>query len=186
MTKRNSAKSTIEKGAHEHEREALADLAFRWIQRAVRLAGKIDEAFAGEPFSREWPAHHPKNVKRFNLYVKLLMKAFDLEVMASNFWVQLHDADTQKPVRGDASEVPPGYRVVAYAPGQTLWQREEVAPEQTSGAQERVTSGPGLRPNSRNGFVRSEQKSDHENTAQKKNPPAFSQRMSKPRRTRNV
>ena len=184
LTERNSVKHQIDDGT-DKDRQALAELAFRWILRAARLAGKIDEAFAGEPFSREWPAHHPKNVKRFNLYVKLLMKALNLEVMASDFWVQLHDTDPVKPIQGHASGVPPGYRVVGYAPGQIMLQREEVTPEHTSETQERVTSGRWVRPGSSNGSAHSEKKSDSENTVEKKKPHGFSQRA-QPRRTRNV
>jgi hypothetical protein len=111
--------------------------AFKWIQRAERLAEKVEEAFAGEPFSRKWRAEDPRNVKRFNLYIKLLMKAFDLEVKAIRFWMQTQRIDpcnpsqwgSQTDEQAGATPVPAGYKVVGFTPTQTLLQREEVTPE---------------------------------------------------------
>jgi hypothetical protein len=155
---------------------SLAALAARLMQRAQRLAVKIDEAFAGEPFSRKWPAEHPNNVKRFQLYVALHLEAHNLELRACRLWLWAHDIRPEAlsqlvatPTAGKAreAEAPPGYRVAAYAPGQILLQREEVTPEGIPVAPT-VTNATGFPPRSHTEFAESKRKQDSEKSAKRK------------------
>ena len=109
------------------------NLGSKLVRAYVGLAVKIDEAFAGEPFGRRWPAEHPNNVKRFRLYVALHLEAHNLELRACRLWLWAHDirpddishlVTDHTAEQANAAEAPPGYRIVGYAPGQTLLQRE--------------------------------------------------------------
>jgi len=113
-------------------------LAWRWMLRSERLAQKTEEAFAGEPFSRTWPAEHPRNVRRFNTYLAQMREAFDLYVQACNVWAQAHgiapEDASQWVTRASRAEqvgavAPPGYKVGGHTPTQILLVPEEVTEE---------------------------------------------------------
>ena len=76
-----SVKRVIKERANQLDAlRALAPLSVRWMQRAERLAAKVVEAFAGDPFSPRWPPDHPKNIKRCRLYISLLTEAYNLHI----------------------------------------------------------------------------------------------------------
>src|SRR5206468_4333228 len=86
-----SVKRAIKERANQLDAlRALAPLSVRWMQRAERLAGKVQEAFAGEPFSQRWAPDHPKNIKRCRLYISLLKEAYNLHIKACEAWMQSH------------------------------------------------------------------------------------------------
>ena len=130
--------------------QALAPLALRWMQRSERLAGKVDEAFAREPFSRQWPAGDPRNIRRFRTYVSFLTEAFNLHVKACEAWMRAFGINPDDPAQwaeieaqatAGSAVVPAGYRIAAYKPsGRTiLLTRETDSSETTS-----TTSSPPL------------------------------------------
>jgi hypothetical protein len=55
---------------------ALGPLTVKQIERWERLAAKIDEAFAGEPFLRDEEPTSPKNRLRFRTYVRMHKQVF--------------------------------------------------------------------------------------------------------------
>jgi len=128
-------------------RANLIRFAWRLLNSAERLAGKVDEAFAGEPFSRQWPAEHPKNIRRFRAYVNCLTEAFDLHAKACNAWAQAHgiapeDAcqwvERASRVEQAGAAAPPGYTVAGRTPTQILLLPEEVTSEHLQVAKQMV------------------------------------------------
>ena len=130
-------------------RANLIRFAWRLLNSAERLAGKVDEAFAGEPFSRQWPAEHPKNIRRFRAYVNCLTEAFDLHAKACNAWAQAHGIAPEdaalwvmrasRTEQAGAAAAPPGYEVAGFTPTQTLLRLpEEVTEEHIRVAEQMV------------------------------------------------
>ena len=113
-------------------------LAWKWMLRAEHLAQKTEAAFAGEPFSRKWPAEHPRNVRRFHSYLTQMTEAFNLYVKACNAWAQAHgiapeDAsqwvERASRVEQAGAAAPPGYKVAGRTPTQILLLPESVTEE---------------------------------------------------------
>lgn len=69
---------------------AIAPLSVQQIQRWLRLAEKIDDAFGGEPFLKELSANHPKNEARFKAYMMMHKAASAQLERASKMWLMAH------------------------------------------------------------------------------------------------
>jgi hypothetical protein len=128
-------------------RANMITLAWKLLNRAERVAEKVDEGFAGEPFSRLLPAEHPKNIRRFRAYVNCLTEAFDLHSRACNAWTQAHgiapeDAcqwvERASRVEQAGAAAPPGYTVAGRTPTQILLLPEEVTSEHLQVAKQMV------------------------------------------------
>jgi hypothetical protein len=124
-----SVKRAIKERANQLDAlRALAPLSVRWMQRAERLAGKVQEAFAGEPFSQKWPPDHPKNIKRCRLYISLLKEAYHLHIKACEAWMRAHGINPDDPSQWamtTQTDVPvkamaPGYQVAACVPSKPI------------------------------------------------------------------
>jgi hypothetical protein len=66
---------------------ALAPLTAKQIARWGRLAEKIDEALAGEPFLRNEALTSPRNRLRFKIYVRMHKQVFEQEIIAWECWM---------------------------------------------------------------------------------------------------
>ena len=62
----------------ERTRRMLARDFLKCMRRAVGLIDKIDEAFEGNPFDRNHPPDHRKNIRRFPIYMALHLEVFRL------------------------------------------------------------------------------------------------------------
>ena len=76
---------------------AIAPLSVQQIQRWIRLTEKIDEAFNGEPFLKEFSANHPKNEARFKAYMQMHTAAARQLRAASEMYLSLHGLNPSEP-----------------------------------------------------------------------------------------
>lgn len=76
---------------------AIAPLSVQQLQRWVRLTEKIDEAFNGEPFLKQYSANHPQNVARFRAYMSMQKAAARQLEAASRLWLMAHGLNPSEP-----------------------------------------------------------------------------------------
>ncbi len=78
MRRHRSIKCRVEDcfGKDKTRRE-ICHVIVRLVREGTLIAKQIDEAFESHPFIPELPPTHPKNQRRFYLYLSLLAQAFD-------------------------------------------------------------------------------------------------------------